>query len=171
MVVEDLSTMVKLRVERGLTQSQLGGLVGVSVSSISRIEAGTAKPRPQTALRIVEKLHFSGPIAEEDAHNLLADLGLGHAVWERIKTTNSQSGMSQAEARAILNHVLHRIGLETFAALANGVLADAHTAQMQVVKVVQPPERGTDGQLYQVTKVIPPPTHKSTLPRATKKAN
>lgn len=171
--MNNLSVLSRVRSERGLSQTELGNRVGVSNKTISSLETGNTSARPNTALRIVEELHFQAPLAVEDANELLAYLGLGTAVFERIKTNSSQSGMSQAEARAILNHVLHRIGLETFAALANGVLADAHAAQMQVVKVVQPPERGTDGKLYQVTKVIAPPgpAHKSTSPRAAKKAN
>lgn len=166
MVVEDLSTMCKLRIERGLTQAEFGQRIGIGVSSISRIEANRAKPRPATALRIFEEMHFTAPLRDADATALLSELGLSPALWERHKRTDSDSTMSQKEARAILVHVLHRVGLETFAALANGVIAEAHDAQVRVVKMVQPPERGEDGKLYQTTVVRPAPkaAHKQSTP-------
>ena len=175
-MVSNLSILTRLRTERGLTQSQLGDHVGVANKAISSLELGKSRVRPQTAVRILEELHFQGPLSTAEANELLQFIGLGSAVWERIQRSEESESMTPKEARGILNHVLHRVGLETFAALANGVLADAHAAQMQVVKVVQPPERGIDGQLYQVTKVMPKPqpsgvpAQTSTLPRGTKKA-
>lgn len=171
--MEHLSVLSRVRTERGLSQSELGHRVGVSGKTISRLEVTANAARPQTALRIVEELHFQAPLDDADARELLKFLGLGAAVIERIRKPSEDQGMTQAEARGILTHVLHRIGLETFAALANGVIADAHAAQTQVVKMVQPPERGSDGRLYQVTTVMPAPASpgaQSTTPRARKKA-
>lgn len=166
MLVETLSVVSRLRNERGLSQAELGNRIGISNRSVSSIEIGTTKPRPSTALRIFEELHFAAPLRDADAMALLSELGLSPALWERHRRTDSESIMSQKEARAILVHVLHRVGLETFAALANGVIAEAHDAQVRVVKMVQPPERGEDGKLYQTTVVRPAPKadHKQSTP-------
>jgi transcriptional regulator with XRE-family HTH domain len=166
LLVEDLSIVAVLRSERGMSQSQLAEAMGVRATAISRIERGLVKMRPSTAVRLVEAIHHAAPLTDSDAHKLLKCLGLGTSLWERVRKTDSPSTMSAKEARAILVHVLHRVGLETFAALANGVIAEAHDAQVRVVKMVQPPERGEDGKLYQTTVVRPAPdaAHKQSTP-------
>jgi|GEM_PF-4219831 len=54
---KDLSATTKrLRVELGMTQTQLGDLVGVSAAYISHIENGKKAPAPALGKRILEAL-------------------------------------------------------------------------------------------------------------------
>lgn len=46
----------KLRAEQGMTQTQLGDLVGVTAAYISHIEAGKRQPAPSLARRLLEAL-------------------------------------------------------------------------------------------------------------------
>ncbi len=50
------ATTKRLRVEQGMTQTQLGDLVGVSGAYISQIENGKKAPSPALGKRILEAL-------------------------------------------------------------------------------------------------------------------
>ena len=49
----------ELRLQRGLTQYQLGALVGVSDKAVSKWENGTAKPQSRLLFRLSEVLGIS----------------------------------------------------------------------------------------------------------------
>ena len=46
--------LYELRTEKGLSQSELGRLVGVSNKAVSKWEMGAAKPRPEKLARLAE---------------------------------------------------------------------------------------------------------------------
>lgn len=52
-IAEDLATR---RLERGLSQKELAGLVGTTQSAIARLETGGRPPRIDTLLRIADAL-------------------------------------------------------------------------------------------------------------------
>ena len=54
-----------LRVERGLSQTQIGTAAGVSQRQISRIEAGGALPDVAAFFRILAALNATAPEVEE----------------------------------------------------------------------------------------------------------
>lgn len=69
------------RVEKGLTQKQLADECGVALTTIQRIESGSAEPRPETAFKIAKALDLQ-------LHDIL-------------KLTNERSGSSERKEHAI----------------------------------------------------------------------
>ena len=51
-----IHTMRKKRLERGLSQAELGRLIGVSQATVSEFESGMAEPRMQTVRRYARAL-------------------------------------------------------------------------------------------------------------------
>lgn len=54
-----MSELKKIRKDRGLTLEAIGFLAGVDGATVSRIENGVTKPRPDTAVRIARALGVS----------------------------------------------------------------------------------------------------------------
>lgn len=56
-------TLKSLRTDEGMTQEQLGELVGVTAAYISHIEAGKRQPGPKVRRRLLAALDIRGPAA------------------------------------------------------------------------------------------------------------
>jgi transcriptional regulator with XRE-family HTH domain len=107
------------RRERGLTQDDAAGAVGVSKNTVSQIERGQQWPSMQTYLRLLDVLELS----DYDATDLLVldghrrrraaarDMGLD-AWWSSLNDTELRYGLSRAWEGIELMREMERRGLE-----------------------------------------------------------
>lgn len=89
----------KARMNKSLSQEELGKKIGLTKASVSRIEAGIVDPQSETLYKIamalgcnpVDFLQEGTDIKNEDIK----------AFWERVKSTCNRSGISQKELYGI----------------------------------------------------------------------
>ena len=79
------------RIERGLTQEELGELVGYAAQTIRKIEGGQRRPSLQLALKLAQVLQLS---PEEQAAWMSASCALGGTATSRTSIVGSSSSCS-----------------------------------------------------------------------------
>lgn len=85
-----IEELVEARKERGLTQKQVGELMGVSQSTVAEFESGTSDPRLGTVQRYARAVDrrmdvwVTTPVAARMARNISGDLRTCEApAWKR----------------------------------------------------------------------------------------
>ena len=85
------------RKRAGLTRSELSKRAGMSLSAITRYEAGHANPMLETARRLVEACGFELRIELSDTspqRQAAADAALARSVEDRLRTNDSFTALA-----------------------------------------------------------------------------
>lgn len=147
--------LLQLRDQRGFSQRQLAISAKIALMTISRAEGSHTELQSGTAVRILKALNAHSPFTLEELAQIQESFGLSAGIFTR--NVPQPAPVSDQSPAALTAAIVGIVGSDRATQILRSVLAqEAQRFKPQnSVSFTADPERGSDGRVYQVTKIEP----------------